>query len=130
MPHTIIEHSFTIAKSHTDSLLLIINQNIAKNEGNFDISQCKARAVFCQNFVIANGSSPQDFMHIAIRIMAGRSLEVRKNLAENLLKIIADFLKKNNLSKNPITLNPIALSVDIAEMEKEIYQKIVINTNL
>jgi 5-carboxymethyl-2-hydroxymuconate isomerase len=125
VPHTIIEHSFSISQPKINDLLLAVNQNIAKNEGNFDISQCKARTVFCQNFVIADGIKPQDFMHITIRIMAGRSLEIRKNLAENILKITADFLKENNLSTNPI-----ALSVDIAEMEKEIYQKTVVNTNL
>jgi len=125
MPHTIIEHSFSIAKPQIDYLLLAVNQNIAKNEGNFDISQCKARAICYSNFVVADGTKPQDFMHITVRIMAGRSLEIRKNLAENLLKIVTDFLKENNLSTNPI-----ALSVDIAEMEKEIYQKIVVNANL
>lgn len=122
MPHTIIEHSFPIPQ--IDSLLLKVNQTIAKNEGNFDITQCKARNIFCQNFVIGDGLE-QDFMHITIRIMQGRSVEIRKNLAENILKIVSGFLQENNLSKNPI-----ALSIDIAELEREIYQKTVVNTNL
>ena len=124
MPHTIIEHSFPIAKPQIDSLLLKVNQNIAKNEGNFDIFQCKARSVFCGNIVVADGSGSQDFMHITIKIMQGRSLEIRKNLAENLVKMVSNFLKENNLSKNPI-----ALSLDIVEIEREIYQKTVVNTN-
>lgn len=125
MPHTIIEHSFKISEPKINSLLLKFNQNIAKNDGGFDITQCKARAVFCQNFVVADGSSQQDFMHITIKIMQGRSLEIRKKLAENLLIVakdfLRDFLKENNFSKNTI-----ALSLDIAELEKEIYQKILI----
>ena len=120
MPHTTIEHSFIINKSQADALLLKVNQNIAKNEGNFDITQCKARTLFCQNFVIGDGLE-QDFMHITIRIMQGRSVEIRKNLAENILKITGDFLQENNLSKKSI-----ALSVDIAEIEREIYQKVLI----
>ena len=124
MPHTIIEHSFSIAKPQIYSLLLKVNQNIAQNEGNFDISQCKARAVCYDNFVVADGSGSQDFMHITIKIMQGRSLEIRKNLAENLVKIVSDFFWENNLSKNPI-----ALSLDIVEIEREIYKKTVVNTN-
>ncbi len=125
MPHTIIEHSFVISKKQIDSLFLKVNQNIAKNEGNFDISQCKARNIFCQNFLVADGSLGQDFVHITIKIMQGRSLEIRQNLAENLLKIVTEFLQENNLSENPI-----ALSVDIVEIEKAIYQKTVVNTKL
>jgi 5-carboxymethyl-2-hydroxymuconate isomerase len=125
MPHSIVEHSFSISKPQTASLLLAINQTIAKNEGNFDISQCKARTVFCQNFMVADGKNYQDFIHVAVNIMAGRSLEIRKTLAENLLKLVTNFLQENSLSTNPI-----ALSINIAEMEKEIYQKTVVNTNL
>ncbi len=124
MPHTIIEHSFSIAKPQIDSLLLKVNQNIAKNEGNFDILQCKARAVCYDNFVVADGSGSQNFMHITIKIMQGRSLEIRKNLAENLVKIVSDFLLENNLSKNPI-----ALSLDIVEIERELYQKTLVSSN-
>jgi 5-carboxymethyl-2-hydroxymuconate isomerase len=124
MPHAIIEHSFSIPNPQIKSLLLTINQNIAKNEGNFDISQCKARAVFRQNFIVADGTTQQDFMHITVRILTGRTLGIRKNLAENLLKIIAAFLKQNNLFTNQL-----ALSVDIVEMEKEIYQKTVLSPN-
>ncbi len=122
MPHTTIEHSFKITEAQAADLLLQINQNIAKNEGNFDITQCKARTLFCQNFVIGDDVLEQDFAHITIKIMTGRSLEIRKSLAKNILKIVSDFFKENNLSKNPI-----ALSVDVAELEREIYQKTVIN---
>jgi 5-carboxymethyl-2-hydroxymuconate isomerase len=122
MPHTIVEHSLPIFKPQIDKLLLKLNQKIALSEGNFDISQCKARAVFCENFVIADNSKPQDFLHITTKIMAGRSLENRKKLAENLLLVAGDFLKEQKLSQHPI-----ALSVDIAQMDKEIYQKTLIS---
>ena len=121
MPHTIVEHSFAIKKSQINILLLEINRNISKNEGNFDISQCKARSVFCPNFIFAGGALPQDFMHITIKIMSGRSIEIRKGLAENLLKIVKQFLTTNKLSNHPISL-----SIDVSDIEREIYQKTVI----
>ncbi|MFT5703322.1 MAG: 5-carboxymethyl-2-hydroxymuconate isomerase [Rickettsiales bacterium] len=121
MPHIILEHSFPIPTNKLNSLLLSLNQNISKHEGNFDISQCKARSVFVNNFVIGNGNLSQDFIHIAINIMEGRSLEIRQNLAKNLLQIVGNFLQENQLSSKSI-----ALSIDISQMTKEIYQKTVI----
>lgn len=121
MPHIIVEHSLEIAKPQLNNLLLALNKNIARSEGNFAISECKARAILCSNFVVADADNV-DFIHITIRIMAGRSLEIRKKLAENLLKMVGDFIRKNNLVKNKIKL-----SLDVAEMEKEVYQKTIID---
>jgi len=120
MPHITIEHSFTIPKPQIDELLLSLNQNISKNEGNFSISECKARAILYNDFVVADGISKQDFIHITIKIMQGRSLGIRKNLATNILKITDEFLKENNLCHKST-----ALSVDVVDMEREIYQKTV-----
>ncbi len=125
MPHTIVEHSFPINEAQAQDLLLRVNQGIARNEGNFDITQCKARTVFCQNFVIGDNNLKQDFMHLTIKIMAGRSEEIRKKLSENISQITVDFLEENNLSDNVI-----ALSVDIVEIVKETYQKILVNPDL
>jgi len=120
MPHITIEYSFTIPKPQIDELLLSLNQNISKNEGNFSISECKARAILYNDFVVADGISKQDFIHITIKIMQGRSLGIRKNLATNILKITDEFLKENNLCHKST-----ALSVDVVDMEREIYQKTV-----
>lgn len=124
MPHIIIEHSFLISKPQIDNLLLGLNQAISKNDGGFSIFECKARAMLCNNFIVAEGSVKQDFMHIEVRIMAGRSLEIRQNLAKNLLKMAEQFLNQNNLSNNKISL-----SINIVEMDKDIYQKTIINAN-
>ncbi len=124
MPHVIIEHSFPISDSKLSELFLLLNQNIAKNEGNYDINQCKARSVFCKNFLLSDGQLGQELLHITIKIINSRSIELRKNLAENLLKVVVDFLNQNKLASNPI-----ALSLDIREIEKEIYQKTVVQSS-
>lgn len=121
MPHTIIEHSFEISQSKIEELFLAINSSISKNEGNFDIANCKIRSIYMPNFMVADGSEKIDSIHITIKIFQGRSAQIRKNLAENIIKAVADFFEKNSLSKNPL-----ALSLDVREMEKEIYQKALI----
>lgn len=121
MPHTTIEHSFEISTSKLEEIFSAINSTIAKNDGNFDIANCIAKSINMPNFMAANGSEKIDFIHITIKILQGRSVEIRKNLAENINKVVADFLGKNSLSKNPIKLG-----VEVNEIEKEIYQKSLI----
>jgi 5-carboxymethyl-2-hydroxymuconate isomerase len=127
MPHTTIEHSFIINKPNIDEFLLCVNQRIANSKGDFSIFECKARTILYDNFLVAENISVgilrQDFMHITIKIMSGRSLEIRQNLAKNLLKMTKTFIQNNNLSQNKISL-----SIDIVEMCRDIYQKTVINT--
>ena len=121
MPHITVEHSFAINKLHLKGLLLTINKNIAKNKGNFNIVDCKSKAILCDDYLVSDGSNSQDFIHISIAIMEGRNSEIIQNLASNLLKIITNFLKENNLFNNQT-----ALSINISEMKKDFYQKTMI----
>ncbi len=120
MPHIIVEHSFLLSKSTVNDFLLSVNKEIIKNEGNFDIRECKSRAIFCQNFVIADNSIKKDFMHITIKIIKGRELLIRQKLAQNIIDLAATFVKETTLP------NQVALSLNIEEIDREIYQKTII----
>ncbi|MFT6106260.1 MAG: 5-carboxymethyl-2-hydroxymuconate isomerase [Rickettsiales bacterium] len=122
VPHSIIEHSFPIPKDQSDALLLMVNQTISKNAGNFNIYKCEARMAFRENFMIGSGDMEKDFIHITVKILEGRSLDMRQNLAENILKIIGDFLHEKKIS-----INSLSFSVVISEMTKESYQSTMIN---
>lgn len=120
MPQTIVEHSFPIKKEKISELFLLINENISQSEGEFNILKCKTRSIFCPDFVIADGVNT-DFMHITIKILNSRSLEIRKNLSEKIFNTVEGFLKENKLSNRPIDL-----SLDVREMEKAIYQNSIV----
>ena len=125
MPHIIIEHSINFSKSEANRLLLALNQAIvAIKKGNFNIDDCKARAIYCPNYVIADGkiNSNNDFLHITIRILSSRSKEIQQKLAKNILKTTYDFLKTDSFDNNPTSI-----SVIIEEMDRDIYQKILYN---
>ena len=59
-------------------------------------------------------------MHITIKILSGRSTEIKKLLAEKILEAGKVFLQSQKLKER------IDLSVDVIDMEREIYQKITI----
>jgi 5-carboxymethyl-2-hydroxymuconate isomerase len=122
MPHIIIEHSSDIVKSN----IRIINSEILQimksiTDGNFDIDQCKIRSFIFDEYRVGTlDESEASFIHITIKILSGRSVEIRKKLAE----LVFDFSKKS-LINLPFKRNSVRtdLSVDIVEMDRETYQK-------
>ena len=155
MPHIIIEHSSDISKNSILDLQKEIQNILASiTEGNFDIDQCKARNHAFDEYLV--GKSDQDtasFLHITIKILAGRTLEARQKLAEAVMSFSKKFFEKLAFSPTltdqitatvsqigevisgipnaqlPLQNHNLAgkrcdISVDIVEMAKETYQKI------
>lgn len=155
MPHIIIEHSENISSSAVNKIFPEI-QNImfAIKEGNFDLEQCKARAISFDKYLVGSKHEEKSaFLHITIKILAGRSVEVRKKLAEKVMdfakksyenlvfspseadKIIlfgeqvADMISGAPIAPSPLQNRHLAdkrcdISVDIVEMDRETYQKL------
>lgn len=125
MPHVILEHSLHCLKLDSNIDFRSIFSSLAEvfidlaEVGNFDIFQCKFREIKADSFAIANGlGSEYCFCHVEVRIVAGRSVETRKALAEGLFKELKNAL--NYVVPQHIKLD---LSVNIAEMTKETYIK-------
>ncbi|MDX2082767.1 MAG: hypothetical protein SFV53_02125 [Rickettsiales bacterium] len=120
MPHLIIEHSADIKKDSAKILQQNIQSLMNASEGNFEADQCKARAfIFDDYFVGLPDQSNSSFIHITLKVLSGRSVEVKKNLAQK----IVEFTKKF-FDDLKITSKRCDISVDIVEMDRETYQKI------
>lgn len=119
MPHLIIEHSANIKKNSVRTLETEIQNIMQAHEGNFDADQCKCRSfAFDDYFVGKSDQSTSSFIHITLKALSGRSLEVRKSLLEK----IATFTNKFFLDLN-IPTKRCDISIDFVEMERETYQK-------
>ena len=89
-------------------------------EGNFDADQCKCRSVsFDEYFVGRSDQSRASFIHITLKVLTGRSIEVRKNLSQHIIEFTQKFF-----TDLYIPTNRCDISVDIVEMERDTYQKI------
>ena len=124
MPHVVIEHSDNFDNEFVRDLILQIHQAIQKAEGNFNIEACKGRALSYDNYLLADDKKIRDFFHVTIKILEGRSVEIRANLSKKISEIIAPKLIQYKNSKE--IKSETGLSVLIEEMNKEIYQKIVV----
>jgi len=121
MPHIIIEHS----PNFDENKILTIGKNIQKIMGdmpfaNFDIDQCKIRGISFQNYQVGS-SKIADFIHVSIKILAGRSLEIRQDLSQQVFDWVLKYFQ-DNMDRD----NRFDLSVDIIEMNREVYKKITV----
>jgi len=122
MPHIIIEHS----KAFDDSSMINIGSQIQKimaniAHGNFDADQCKIRAISYQQFKVGLEKHNTNFIHISIKILAGRALEIRQQLAQKAFDLVEDFYRnQDNLNLR------CDISIDIVEMDRDCYKKITI----
>ena len=122
MPHIIIETSKNILASESLKIGQEIQQIMEKIvEGNFDPDQCKIRVINYENYIVGLEENDENFIHISIKILAGRAVEVRQKLASQSFEFVNDLYKNLKLSQKRCDI-----SIDIIEMNRETYQKITL----
>ncbi len=120
MPHLIIEHSANIKRRSIAALENKIQEIMQAQEGNFDADQCKCRSLpFDEYFVGHLDESESSFLHITLKVLSGRSMEVRKNLSQKIMEFVQKFHADLKLPTKRCDI-----SIDIVEMERDTYQKI------
>lgn len=120
MPHLIIEHSADISKQSVKNLEQEIQSLMHSHEGNFDADQCKCRSFSFDEYLVGiPDQTTASFIHITLKALSGRSVEVRKSLTEKIAKFAEEFLKNLDLSSKRREL-----SVEFVELERDTYQKI------
>lgn len=124
MPHIIIETSKNISTQDSLKIGQEIQQIMAKIvEGNFDPDQCKIRVIDYENYRVGLEKNDENFIHISIKILAGRAVEVRQKLASQSFEFVNNFYKNLKLSQKRCDI-----SIDIIEMDRETYQKITLKS--
>ena len=122
MPHIIIETSKNILANESLKIGKEIQQIMAKIvEGKFDPDQCKIRVITYENYIVGLEENHENFIHISIKILAGRAVEVRQKLASQSFEFVNNFYKNLKLSQKRCDI-----SIDIIEMNRETYQKITL----
>lgn len=126
MPHLIIEHSSNISKEAVISLQKDIQKIMSQSEGGFTIDGCKARAFFFDEYLVGSlDQNESSFIHITLKILAGRSLEIRKSLSNKIMDYLRKFVSDLSLDRfvDDSNVRRFDISVDIVEMDRETYGK-------
>ncbi len=115
MPHLILEYSGNIEPSDTtDKILADLNRALANTAG-IDIGSCKSRIYKAENFSIGHGCDGGAFVHLEVKVLAGKSANLIKNAGGVLCKIL-----KNSFTGEGMTIQ---FTVEFSEMKREFYFK-------
>ena len=116
MPHCIIEYSKELTQDVDMTAIMKAVFEGSVISTLFSPADIKVRAMPYHDFYTKNidrtNKSQQRFIHVCCKILSGRTLEQKQNLAENIL---------NQLTL--LELKWISISVEIVEMERESYNK-------
>jgi len=113
LPHCIIEYSQPLETSISPSLLIEAVHQAALASALFDASHIKTRALAYAYF--QSGSAQADFIHVTIRLHAGRTVEQKKHLSSLILARLAS-----------IELSAVTITIETVDMDSESYAKQVV----
>ena len=117
MPHFVLEYSDNILeevdfKDFFERLHTLLVEN-----GPFNLSAIKSRAIRHQQFSVADGKESNAFVHLTLSIFKGRDLSIRQAVGEKILSFL-----KGEFARSFEKLN-CSYTVEIKEIDKDTYFK-------
>src|SRR4051812_36140737 len=111
MPHILVEYSSNLEdRVSIRRLIDSLHQTVA-DSGHFELSAIRTRALPRSIYRIADGKPENAFLHVIVRIRAGRPVADRKALGQALLDTAKQTLGAAS--------RPIALGVEIHEIDPD-----------
>lgn len=113
MPHIILEHSDNI--KNPEGIFNKLHQ-LLESQLPTQLASCKSRSIAYHSFWLGDGSPKNAFVHLKIKILAGRTDKVKENLAASILKLMRQsFEKKAELNTQ--------LSLEILDLNQHYYKE-------
>jgi 5-carboxymethyl-2-hydroxymuconate isomerase len=111
LPHLIYEYTDNLTCSSVDipAQLKKSTQVLINLDGLFPTGAIRVRALRLAEYCIAEGTHDDAFVHATLRMGAGRSVEDKKRIGDELFKMICEHFAEVFQTRN------LALSLDIQE---------------
>ncbi|MGD0831892.1 MAG: 5-carboxymethyl-2-hydroxymuconate Delta-isomerase [Terracidiphilus sp.] len=117
MPHCIFEYSANIADdSDWHKIMMKVHETLIST-GQFVTMDIKSRVVRHENFVIGDGENNQSFVTLDIRILDGRSDDIKNEITKAALEVLVDEFPKS------LAEQKCSITVQISEIHRASYQR-------
>lgn len=117
MPHLIVEYSDNLSHFPEHRILTELNAAVLASGQVMEETDLKSRIVRTMQFVIgADQAASRGFVHAELRLLAGRTPEVKRDLSER----IAAVLRQHTPKPDGMLVQ---MSVDIVDMDRGAYTK-------
>ena len=113
MPHLIVEYSANLEPELDVPALVRAVHETALATGVFPIGGVRTRAARRDHYRIADGHPDNRFVHLDIKIAAGRPLDVRKRAGDAMFKAVTDALA------GLFAKYPLGISMEIMEINPD-----------
>jgi 5-carboxymethyl-2-hydroxymuconate isomerase len=114
MPHVIIEYSENVPALANPAELTQIAHSTMMESGLFNAADVKSRATAAEHYLVGEKGTDGSFVHVTVYLLEGRNLLQKQRLSEALRDALQLPLQKVS-----------QLSVDIRELQKDVYRKYV-----
>jgi 5-carboxymethyl-2-hydroxymuconate isomerase len=116
MPHLYVEYTSNLAGLPEQQMLTELVATVCAHPAVLDELDVKARIAPVPQYVIGTGSGLRGFIHADLRLMAGRTPEVKKELSDRVAEVL------HRLTPHPEDML-VQVSVEISDMDRGSYHK-------
>ena len=117
MPHLTLEYSANINQQiQTNELFSELHQALA-GLANLKVENCKGRLVRLEEAYIGRGEPHNAFVHLHIRLLAGRSPELKKRIGQHCLSFLESYFAPSAAD------HQLQITVEIIDVQPEAYFK-------
>lgn len=113
MPHIIIEYSANLADLNPQKVAQCAHQIVVES-AVATTADIKTRIYKAENFIIGAGDPNTSFIHVTLRFIEDRTLEVQQNITNTLQTTLRKLVPQAN-----------SISVDYREITKATYAKTI-----
>lgn len=115
MPHLTLEYTANLPGLDVRQALVALNAALM-DSGHFEGPDIKSRALRLADHLVGDGTEAGAFAHVTLRLLSGRTSEVKTKLANRLLDVL-------RLAAVADGVTPVQLSVEVLELERSSYAK-------
>ncbi|SDI72668.1 5-carboxymethyl-2-hydroxymuconate Delta-isomerase [Natribacillus halophilus] len=107
MPHLIVEYTDNLEdRIAIQNLLERLNETLREKDHIFPTGGIRVRAIKLENYVIADGTEEDAFVHATLKIGPGRSTEEKEEVGKALFEVLTeDFADIHSSSYLALSLN-------------------------
>ncbi|MEN9946630.1 MAG: hypothetical protein RLZZ293_1016 [Pseudomonadota bacterium] len=111
MPHLVLEASANIVESNERVRKILQEcQELLTQQLPTQLASCKSRCVLHDLFVVGDANPKNAFVHLEVKVLAGRSQELLNLIAQQLHNLLTQEFNKSSQTFN------LAISVEIVEL--------------
>ena len=118
MPQVTLEYTANIAQEvHAHELFSELHQTLADVLG-VRVDNCKSRAFRLDAYHIGKGEAQNAFVHLDVRFLAGRPLEVKQDVGQRCLRLLEAYFEPSRAALE------LQITVEVRDVERQTYFKI------